>query len=160
MLRHKSVKRKKVMNWKKIEVGFATIEQAVMHPQMGIPQLYQDQLNIIGEHLWELRHDPEWHQEIEEAILCLELMKQNTYQDLSEEDKSALQKALMASSVKKQRKLTRKLLQQCQDWHDWHDWQELDFKQLDQYSDQDTFGEPKNSTKRCKPTKPIMVLPN
>ena len=45
----------------------------------------------------------------------------------------------MASSVKKQWKLTRKLLQQRPDWNDW---QESEYKQLDQYKDQDTFGEP------------------
>ena len=45
----------------------------------------------------------------------------------------------MASSVKKQRKLTQKLLQQQPDWNDW---QESKYKQLDQYKDQNTFGEP------------------
>ena len=126
-------------NMENVEIGFATIEKAAMHPQMGIPQLYQDQLNVIAEHLWDLRHDPEWHNEIEEALPCLEVMKKDTYQDLSQEDKQALQKALMASSVKKQRKLTRKLLQQRPDWNDW---QASEYKQLDQYNDQDTFGEP------------------
>ena len=37
-----------------LDIGFATIERSAMHSQLGIPQLYQDQLNIIGEHLWEL----------------------------------------------------------------------------------------------------------
>ena len=83
--------------------------------------------------------NPEWHHETEEAIPCLEVMKKDTYQDLSEVDKQALQKALLASSVKKQRKVTHKLLQQRPDWHDW---QESEYKQLDQYSDQDTFGKP------------------
>ena len=127
-----------------IEIGFVTIELAAMHPQMGIPQLYQDQLNIIAEYLWELQHDPEWHHKIEEALPCLEVMKKDTYQDLSDEDKQALQKALMASLVKKQQKLTRKLLQQQLDWNNW---QESKYKQLDQYKDQDTFGEPEPGTK-------------
>ena len=122
-----------------LEIGFATIEKSSMHSQLGIPQLYQDQLNIIGEHLWDLRHDPEWQEAIEEALPCLEVMKADTYSDLSEEDKTALHKALQAKSVKKQRKLTRKLLKQRDDWHDW---QESEYKQLDQYRDQDTFGEP------------------
>ena len=50
----------------------------------------------------------------------------------------------MASSVKKQRKLTWKLLQQQPDWNDW---QESEYKQLDQFKDQDTFGEPELGTK-------------
>ena len=36
---------------KEIEIGFATVEKASMHPQLGVPQLYHDQLNVIGEHL-------------------------------------------------------------------------------------------------------------
>ena len=127
-----------------IEIRFATIERAAMHPQMGIPQLYQDRLNVIAEHLWDLHHDLEWHHEIEEALPCLEVMKKDTYQDLSDEDKQALQKALMASSVKKQWKLIRKLLQQQPDWNDW---QESEYKQLDQYKDQDTFREPEPQLK-------------
>ena len=121
-----------------VEIGFATIERSVMHPRLGIPQLYTDQLNIIGEHLWD-HNDPEWQSDVQEALPCLEVMKKDTYQELSEEDKTALHKALQATSVKKQCKLTRWLLQQRPDWHDW---KESEFKQLDQYKDQDTFGEP------------------
>ena len=47
----------------------------------------------------------------------------------------------MASSVKKQWKLIWKLLQQ---YLDWDDWQESEFKQLDQYSDQNALGEPES----------------
>ena len=72
-----------------------------MHPQKGIPHLYQDQLNIIGDHLWKLRYDPEWQSEIEEALLCFEVMKKDTYAELSDDDKAALHKALQASSIKK-----------------------------------------------------------
>ena len=112
---HKCIKTARKNGVQELEIGFATIECSLMHPQLGRPQLYQDQLNIIGEHLWELQNDPEWQQEIEEALPCLEVMKGDTYADLSEEDKAALHKALQAKLVKKQRKLTRKLLQQRND---------------------------------------------
>ena len=116
---HDCIKTAQANGVQELEIGFATIERSSMHPQHGIPQLYQDQLNIIGEHLWELSHNPEWQQEIEEALPCLEVVKEDMYADLSDEDKAALHKALQAKSVKKQPKLTRKLLKQRNDWHDW-----------------------------------------
>ena len=51
---------------KPIEMGFATITKNAMHPQEGIPQLYHDQLNILGNHLWQLCYDPEWNTAVEE----------------------------------------------------------------------------------------------
>ena len=133
------VKEARMSNATEVVVRFATIERLSMHPEKGIPQLYQDQLNIIGDHLWELRYNPEWQSKIEEALPCLEVMQKDTYVELSIDNKAALHKALQASSIKKQQKLTQRLLQQRPDWHDWI---ELEFKQLDQYHDQDTFGEP------------------
>ena len=44
---------------KSIKVGFSTLTKQAMHPQYGIPQLYHDQMNIIGKHLWDMKHaDP------------------------------------------------------------------------------------------------------
>ena len=80
------IQKARLQNSENIEIGFATVARAAMHPQMGIPQFYQDQLNVIAEHLWDLRHDPEWQHEIEEALPCLEVMKKDTYQYLYNED--------------------------------------------------------------------------
>ena len=33
----------------------ATEEKVTIHPEKGVPQLYMDQLNIIGRHLYELK---------------------------------------------------------------------------------------------------------
>ena len=126
-------------NKMEIEVGFATIAKHAIHPQQGVPQLYHDQMNVLGEHLWELRHDPKWNEALEEALPCLEVMKKDTYHELSQSEKELLHRTLKTASVKKQRKLTRKLLQQRPDWKEW---EESEFKQLDQYHDQETFGEP------------------
>ena len=65
-----------------------------MHPQLGVPQMFQDQLNIIGEHLWELKNDPEWNEAIEEALPCLEVLKRDTYSELTTEEKDLLHKTL------------------------------------------------------------------
>jgi hypothetical protein len=43
-----------------IKLQIDTLDKQAMHPQTGVPQLYFDQLNHIGKHLFELRHDPEW----------------------------------------------------------------------------------------------------
>ena len=117
-----------------------------MHPQLGILQLYHDQLNVIGEHLWQLHNDPEWREEVDEVLLILEVMKKDTLSELSSENKAALEDLIFkAKAVKKpisskpQKKLTRKILKQLPDWDDW---KQSKFKQLDQYHDQDTFGEP------------------
>ena len=73
-----------------------------MHPQLGIPQLYHDQLNVIGEHLWQLKNDPEWHEDVEEAQPILEVMKNDTLSELSSEDKAALENLIFkARAVKK-----------------------------------------------------------
>ena len=39
---------------KPIEMGFGTINKHAMHPQEGIPQFYQDLLNILSNHLRQL----------------------------------------------------------------------------------------------------------
>jgi deoxyuridine 5'-triphosphate nucleotidohydrolase len=121
-----------------VKIGFATILKQSMHPQLGIPQVYQDQMNVIGKHLWEIQNDPEWHQKVEQALPLLEAIQKETI-EFSPGDKEQLLDLLRINSIKKQRKLTRKILQ-AQD--DWSDWQESEFKQLDQYEEQSTFGEP------------------
>ena len=129
-----------------VEVGFATIQRSSMHPQLGVPQLYHDQLNVIGEHLWQLQNDPEWREDVEDALPILEVMKKDTLSELSSEDKAALEDLIFKAkavkkplSLKQQKKLTRRILKQLPDWEDW---KHSEFKQLDQYHDQDTFGEP------------------
>ena len=76
---------------KEIEIGFATVEKASMHPQLGVLQLYHDQLNVIGEQLWDLRYNPEWQKDIEEALPVLEVIQEDTYSELSNADKEELQ---------------------------------------------------------------------
>ena len=123
-----------------------------MHSQHGIPQLYHDQLNVIGEHLWHLKHDPEFLEDAEEFLPLLEVLRTDPHL-VSKEEQTRLFKALKFSeeeraefsnlfrvySVKKQRKLTRELLKRREDWIDWETSED---KQLQQYFDQDTFGEP------------------
>jgi dUTP pyrophosphatase len=60
----------KIRNTKQNEfsIGFSTISKQAMHPQLGVPQLYHDQMNIIGEHLWDIAHDPLVQSKIREEL--------------------------------------------------------------------------------------------
>ena len=88
------------------EIGFAMINKHAMHSQEGVPQLYQDQLNILGTHLWQIRYDPEWNSAVEEALPLLKVIKSQEYEDIAKEDREKLMDVLRVSSLKKQWKLT------------------------------------------------------
>ena len=132
------ISKARLQNVKLINIGFATISKQSMHSQKGIPQMYHDQMNVIGKHLWELSNDPEWTEDIENALPLLECVRKDQM-DLTPADRKKLLDLLSITSLKKQRKLTRRILQGQADWHEW---QASEFKQLDQYEDQHTFGEP------------------
>jgi dUTP pyrophosphatase len=110
-----------------IKISFATIHKQSMHPQFGVPQLYHDQLNIIGSHLWDIRNNPEWNKDHNTKVI---------YPEVQEKAKIATTTKILK---KRPKKLTRRwLLQQ----HDWTDWRDSEFKQLNHYYDQKTFSEP------------------
>ena len=135
-----------------IKIGFATIDRQAMHPQYGIPQLYHDQLNIIGRHLWEIKNDPVWHTKVNEelvvfptetahihALKSTNKKKLNMNKQWSELHSMPNWYKLNTVQPNRRRKLTRrKLLLQ----DDWTDWQKSEQKQLDQYHSQGTFSEP------------------
>ena len=124
----KAVKICRAKKDKEIDVYFATIDKIAMHPQKGTPQLYHDQLNIIGKHLWEIQYDIRSHEHNDPAIF------------LVNKDKKLNRKIPRKKKSKKKKKgFTRKELQQRDDWNEWimSEW-----KQLNQYEDQQMFDEP------------------
>ena len=60
-----------------LDIQFATIEKHAMQPQMGIPQVYQDQMNIIGQHLWDIQNDPDWSERVNNAMPAMEALNRN-----------------------------------------------------------------------------------
>ena len=69
-----------------IDFKIVTMSKITMHPQLGIPQLYHDQLNIIGQHLWDIKNHPEWQQDVHQTIiqphvLTLKLLKKVVVMD-------------------------------------------------------------------------------
>ena len=49
-------------NAKEVKTGIATIAKSSMHSQLGVLQLYHDQLSVVGNHLWQLRQMELCHQ--------------------------------------------------------------------------------------------------
>jgi deoxyuridine 5'-triphosphate nucleotidohydrolase len=138
-------------NQDQFKIGFSTINKQAMHPQLGIPQVYHDQMNIIGEHLWDIAHDPKWANTMkEELVLPISPAKASRIMKLTRakmgKDKfwsllhhlpSWYKIALVKKT--KRKKLTRRFLKQQDDWDDWR---KSEKKQLDQYESQKTFGAP------------------
>ena len=74
-------------------------------------------MNVIGKYLWEIQNDPAWHHSIEEALSLLEAIQKETIK-FSPTDKEELLDLLRISAVKKQRRLTRRILQKQDNWND------------------------------------------
>ena len=111
-----------------------------MQPQMGIPQIYQDQMNIIGKHLWDIQNDPAWAERVNNAMPAMEAINRNDTV-FTKNDKAQMHHAGMHIKTAKVtgKKLTRKRLKAQSDWHEW---QASEWKQLDAYRDQDMFDNP------------------
>ena len=134
-----AIKTCKQQNLKEVEIRFATNDCIATHPQLGVPQLYHDQLDVIAAHLWELNQNkpkPKW------TAIQLQniIMNNSTHKRLP---KHLIKKCSMmikiATSNKTPKKLTRRWLQQQLDWDDW---KKSEHKQLNQYQEQGTFGPP------------------
>ena len=52
-----------------VVVQIATLHKLAMHLQLGLPQLYHDQLNVIGKHLWDIKNNHAWQKKINEYIV-------------------------------------------------------------------------------------------
>ena len=137
-----------------IKMNFATVTKQAMHPQFGIPQLYHNQMNIIGQHLWDIAHDNCYRDDTEEIVIPIGKNKLKTIMKEIKPVKGYLRRChklwshlrslpnwykLAAVKRAKKTKLTRRLLLNQDDWEDWH---KSEFKQLDQYHEQGTFGPP------------------
>ena len=133
-----------------ITIAFATTHKHAMHPQQGLPQLYRDQLNIVGQHMWDLcHHDPEWNARMGGTLPILQAVwdpDSNIPSTKALQISKLITKGMKLSPLsKKQRKLTRTKLMKMDDWSLW---EALEWKQLDAYSDQKTFDPPETTTKR------------
>lgn len=116
------------MKLKDVKITFATLEPQSLHPQHGIPQLYHDQLNVIAEHIFNIQHEQPTSVRSKDTSII----------NMIEEFNDPLQ----INKVKK--KFNTFTLRELKKRDDWSDWNLSIFKQLDQYHNQDTFGEPQS----------------
>ena len=133
---------------KEISIKFGSIVRQAMHPDHGIPMLYHDQLNSIATRLRELRYPhlngpsvlPTSVQQ-QPSVLKLDtatkIIKAMFVDGLS--PSCAVSQGILPKGKKRKSRLTRRVLQKQDDWNDWH---QSEFKQLDQYEQQNTFGPP------------------
>ena len=132
---------------KEVHLTVGTIDKVAMHPDDGIPMLYFDQLSMIADHLRSLRYGTEtsnnfqlqqYHKPgIDRRIHAI---VNTLYAFLHDDDPLTTAKAaLLNSKAKKPPRLTRKMLRNQDDWAEW---QQSEWKQLDQYEAQETFGQP------------------
>ena len=102
-----------------INITFGTNDSPGIHSQLGVPQLYHDQLDVIGKHLWNITHNknkkswtPIELQNVELSNNVKKLLPRHTVRNLDIIIKSS-------KPIKKPKKLTRRYLQQQEDWLDW-----------------------------------------
>ena len=101
------------------ECKFATDKSYGIHPQMGIPQIYFDQMNIIARHIHDANTDHKTNQGVTRTL---------NHDPTPNNPTESQQKAFTLSQLRKR--------------EDWPDWQNSRYKQLDQYMEQGMFSDP------------------
>ena len=130
-----------------VTLTVATLRKSDLHPDDGVPLLYFDQLNTIGKHLKEIKQDeqPAPHdtatqtqhiQNNEEA--SIQFYARILRAASTRQPPKAI-KGILPKSKQRSTKLTRRKLMKLDTWDTW---QQSEYKQLQQYEDQSTFGAP------------------
>lgn len=87
------------------------MEKQALHPQLGVPQLYFDQMHHIGQHLFHLNTDPDWQTDAQredgpvEPPPSIKVSKQR--------------QTVLPKSKRRGTKLTRRKLLLRGDWQIW-----------------------------------------
>ena len=110
-----------------INCQFSTIRKVAVRPQDGLPIIYNDQLNIIAQHIKEMKVDDDERTVTQKKYL-----------------QAIMPQLKVLKSSKKKAKLTRRILKSQKDWNDWRN---SEHKQLDQYEAQGMFSEPQQIPK-------------
>ena len=87
-----------------------------MYPQLGLPQLYHDQINIIGKHLWGIKNNPARQKKVNESIVqpdihTLKSLKKVVFMDVSWGELQIFHSGYIIAALKKRKRLTRRRLQ-------------------------------------------------
>ena len=144
-----------------IDIRFATPSKPGI-AENGQPQLFHDQMLIVAEHLHDLNNDPSWK---EDAKIALDNQEASTFaaiakhlyndpKKISEVKMSTAKLKSSTKTIKQQNKLTRKTVEQREDFQLFVD---SETKQLDQYEAQNTFGKPQQLPKGANLLKLLWV---
>ena len=120
------------------------MEKHGIHHDEGIPMIYFDQLAMIGRHLSNIKYDKHDNDVINpprqvKANVMIKMLEAYWTEGTIHAAKAQIPKAILPKNRQRGLKLTRNKLKKQENWNKW---QESEFKQLDQYRDQDTFGMP------------------
>ena len=135
-----------------VTIKMGTVQKIAMHPDDWVPIMYFDQLNVIAHHLRQIKYRAEMVQDINmsqsvqppstrDKVTTTIKMLQAIFIDGIKTHTAAMNTAhtLKPKSKHCAKKLMRRILKQQ---HDWHKWEQSEWKQLNQYEEQETFGPP------------------
>ena len=114
---------------KDLHITFSTMDRQALHPQLGIPMLYHDQLQVIAKHIQDVKEEDQYFKELQDDLKL----------PLTSKFKQIIHKV--------KRKFNTFTLKELKKRPDWDEWRTSIFKQLDQYFNQNTFDAPEKLPK-------------
>ena len=137
----------KSINFKQKSITLTTSNETkqALHRDEGIPMLYYDQLVMISDHLECIKNDTTSNQ----STTTISKLNASThiqhkylakmFDAFTKQGTIHAAKAILPKNKRKSTRLTRRKLKMLDNWDEW---KQSEWKQLDQYENQDTFGEP------------------
>ena len=127
-----------------ITIKVSPVERPTIHQDEGVPMLYFDQLVTIADHLHDIKYDTQTSTESSIEKLAKSPNLQDTYvgkivKAYNTTGCIKTLKSILPKNKRRSKKLTRRLLKTR---NDWAEWQASEWKQLDDYCNQKTFGSP------------------
>ena len=127
-----SIRRARSEKKEEIRLTFATEERVPIHTEYGVPQIFLDQLNNIGNILHEMKHG--------EAFLDID---QNDMDPYVHSDKENDPPTINKTATKKKKKMASHFNRnQLKKRDDWEIWNKSETAQFDNYEIQQTFAPP------------------
>ena len=126
---------------KSIQIKVSPVERSNIHQDEGVPMLYFDQLSTIATHLNSIKYDLPNISPHPVPTNNRKLSLRNSTKLVKSVIKVAKtsKPAILPKNKRRGNRLTRRKLKLQEDWPVWKD---SEWKQLDQYDDQNTFGPP------------------
>ena len=126
------------------KITVSTDQRQTLHHEQGIPMMYFDQLSTIAKHLHNIKHDRHSNNNTNISKVVSSESQTKRYllkmlHAVASHRTVRAAKAILPKNKRSSTKLTRRKLKNLPEWNDWL---KSEFKQLDQYKEQQMFGEP------------------